>query len=206
MEDLRNTNEVIVSGKVASSYVYSHEMYGEKFYRFDLKVNRFSNESDLVPVTISERLVDVTENCIGDCVMIKGQFRSYNFHIGEKSRLILSVFATSIEPIEEHLMNTNYIGLTGTICKPVCYRETPLGREIADVLIAVNRAYGKSDYIPCIAWGRSARFVATLKVGQKIELEGRIQSRAYQKKHEDGTAEDRMAYEVSTIKLKLLEE
>lgn len=206
MEDLRKTNEVVVSGVVNSKYAYSHEIFGEKFYLFDLVVARMSDEVDVVPVMISERLTDVTADNIGSTVMIKGCFRSYNKHEGERSKLILSVFATSIEPMEDYTLNTNFIALTGNICKPVAYRETPLGREIADVFVAVNRPYGKSDYIPCIVWGRAAKFAATLKVGQKISLEGRIQSRAYEKKHEDGTVENRVAYEVSTIKLMLPEE
>lgn len=206
MEEVKKTNEVIVSGQIASGYVFSHEIYGEKFYMFDLAVNRMSGAVDVIPVMISERITDVTRNAIDDFVIIEGQYRSYNKRVGERSKLVLYVFAAEIKPTESFELNFNYIGLEGTICKPVIYRKTPLGREVADILVAVNRPYGKFDYIPCIAWGRTAHFADTLKVGQKIKLEGRVQSRTYQKKHEDGTVEDRLAYEVSTIKLMLLEE
>ena len=157
---------------------------------------------------ISERLINVTQDCRGEYLMVSGQFRSYNRHEETKNRLVLSVFAREIEFIEEEPdgARTNHILLEGYMCKRPVYRKTPLGREIADLLIAVNRSYGKSDYIPCIAWGRNAMFVSQLEMGTHIEINGRIQSRGYIKKYEDGTEEQRTAYEVSVSKINVLEE
>lgn len=201
-------NQVTIMGEIASGFSYSHEIFGEGFYMVDVKVQRLSDSSDIIPLMISERLIDVTEDYTGYCVEIGGQFRSYNRHEERKNKLVLSVFAreiTFVDQIEESA-KTNQIYLDGFICKEPIYRKTPLGREIADLLLAVNRPYGKSDYIPCICWGRNARFANSFKVGERCAVWGRIQSREYMKKIDEENVERRIAYEVSVSKLELLEE
>ena len=204
-------NHITLMGKVTSEKRFSHEIYGEKFYVFDISVPRLSGSSDIIPVTISERLLIGDDIKVDSKVIIDGQFRSYNSYENEKSRLVLTVFAKDIkltENQEEEVkagkdIISNEVTLTGYICKKPIYRKTPFGREIADVLLAVNRAYNKSDYIPCIAWGRNARFCENMQVGTELKIIGRVQSRAYEKKHEDGTIENRMAYEVSVGSLEV---
>ena len=190
-------------GEIASEFVFSHEVFGEGFYMVDILVKRLSNSSDRIPVMISERLVDVTQDYQGEYIQILGQFRSYNRHEEKKNSLVLSVFAREISFVEEESdkMKTNQIFLDGYICKMPVYRKTPLGREIADMLVAVNRPYGKSDYIPCICWGRNARFSSTFEVGGHVQVWGRIQSRDYMKKLDGDITEKRTAYEVSVSKL-----
>ena len=201
-------NNVKIIGEIVSDFRYSHQVYGEGFYIVDVAVSRLSELSDIIPLMVSERLVDVTENCVGRLVETSGQFRSYNRHEGLKNKLVLSVFVREWEFVDENpeAGKTNQIYLDGFICKAPIYRKTPLGREIADLLIAVNRPYGKSDYIPCIAWGRNARFASGLEVGTRLQVEGRIQSREYQKQIEDGVYETRTAYEVSISKMETVEE
>lgn len=196
-------NRVSIIGKIAEGFTYSHEVYGEGFYITSLKVNRLSEQVDMVPLMISERLIDVTQDYIGQTVEVNGQFRSYNYHEGTKNRLILSVFVREIDFIDDFTdyTKTNQIYLNGYICKAPGYRKTPLGREITDLLVAVNRSYGKSDYIPCIAWGRNARYAAGFSVGSNIELWGRVQSREYTKNTGENESEKRVAYEVSVSKL-----
>ena len=196
-------NQVSIMGEIASEFVFSHEVFGEGFYMVDILVKRLSNSSDRIPVMISERLVDVTQDYQGEYIQILGQFRSYNRHEEKKNRLVLSVFAREISFVEEESdkMKTNQIFLDGYICKMPMYRKTPLGREIADMLVAVNRPYGKSDYIPCICWGRNARFSSTFEVGGHVQVWGRIQSRDYMKKLDGDITEKRTAYEVSVSKL-----
>ena len=196
-------NQVSIMGEIASEFVFSHEVFGEGFYMVDILVKRLSNSSDRIPVMISERLVDVTQDYQGEYIQILGQFRSYNRHEEKKNRLVLSVFAREISFVEEESdkMKTNQIFLDGYICKMPVYRKTPLGREIADMLVAVNRPYGKSDYIPCICWGRNARFSSTFEVGGHVQVWGRIQSRDYMKKLDWDITEKRTAYEVSVSKL-----
>ena len=183
-----------ISGEVKEEPKFSHLILGEGFYDIAVEVPRLSEEFDIVPVTISERLIENIK--AGDKISIDGQFRSYNKLEDGRSKLILTLFAKELTDIDE-AVNPNTITLTGFLCKQPIYRTTPFGREICDVLIAVNRAYNKSDYIPCIAWGRNARFVKNLEIGQKVTLQGRIQSRNYQKKHDDQTIENKVAYEVS---------
>jgi len=196
-------NFVTLGGVVSSTLEESHEIYGEKFYRFYIEVDRLSGMTDKIPVIISERLIDVSDFGIGKLIKIHGQYRSYN-QVTEtgKSKLILSVFVKDIETenLDEKTRMINELILIGCMCKPPIYRKTPLGRDIADILVAVNRAYNKSDYIPCILWGRNAKFCQNLGIGTNIKLEGRIQAREYEKKYEDGTAEKRVAYEVSVSK------
>ena len=200
MENVINT--LHLSGKVVGTPVVGHEAFGEKFYYLTLGVPRLSGAQDLLPVTLSERLLDGTMLADGDALTIDGQVRSYNKIIEGAGRLLITAFAQKIVENDEH-ENPNQIQLTGTLCKAPAYRTTPFGREIADMMLAVNRAYGKSDYIPCITWGRSARFAAKLNVGDKIMLTGRLQSRAYQKQMPDGNVIEKTAYEVSVGHLEL---
>ena len=201
-------NQVTIMGEVVSGFTFSHEVFGEGFYMVDVSVKRLSNSRDLIPVMISERLIDVTQDYTGEFLMVTGQFRSYNRHEEQKNRLVLSVFAREAEFIDEEPdgAKTNTILLDGYICKLPVYRKTPLGREIADLLLAVNRPYGKSDYIPCICWGRNARFTSTFQVGEHVQLIGRIQSREYMKKLSETETEKRTAYEVSVSKLECCED
>ena len=201
-------NNITVFGLVAEEPVFNHEAFGEKFFKMMVSVNRVSGTVDMLPVLISERIVDMKKLKTGACVMITGRIKSYNEHIGEKSKLILAIFTEIIEIYENEveLPFNNDVVLRGFICKPPIYRKTPLGREITDVLIAVNRAYGKSDYIPCIVWGRTAKFVGHLPVGTHIEMTGRFQSRPYAKKISEDEIENRVAYEVSVSKIEVIEE
>ena len=190
-------------GKVATEFSFSHEVFGEGFYMVEVEVKRLSNSEDRIPLMISERLIDVTQDYTGEYIMVHGQFRSYNRHEEQKNRLVLSVFVREISFMEEEPdgTKTNSIWLDGYICKEPIYRKTPLGREIADLLLAVNRPYGKSDYIPCICWGRNARYASGFEVGEHVQLLGRIQSREYVKRISDTETEQRVAYEVSVSKL-----
>ncbi|MBO5373782.1 MAG: single-stranded DNA-binding protein [Lachnospiraceae bacterium] len=200
-------NQVSIVGTIVSDFRYSHEVYGEGFYMVDVSVNRLSDFVDIIPVMVSERLVDTTENYEGQLIYVTGQFRSYNRHEEKKNRLVLSVFARELEFLEEETddLKINQIYLDGFVCKEPVYRKTPLGREIADLLIAVNRSYGKSDYIPCICWGRNARFASGFEVGSHVEIWGRIQSREYVKKIGENETEKRVAYEISVSKVERLE-
>ena len=204
--NMLKNNVVRIGGKINSEFTFSHEIYEEKFYKVFVEVERLSNQSDNLPVIISERLVDVNKLKIGTDVIIEGQFRSYNDLTEAKSKLVLSVFAKSIEvKNEDEVAKINDITLEGFICKKPIYRQTPLGREISDILVAVNRSYKKSDYIPCSLWGRNAKFSEYLEVGTKIKIEGRVQSRAYEKKLEDGNVIKNVAYEVSASKFGVCE-
>lgn len=209
------SNYLTLVGKVTGEKKFSHEIYGERFYIFTLAIPRLSGNADMIPITVSERLITDEMLKEGNKLLIKGQFRSYNSYENERNKLILTVFAKDIVELEEEEeendfvrkdMITNEVVLIGYICKKPIYRQTPFGREIADLLLAVNRAYNKSDYIPCIAWGRNARFSQTLEVGTKVKVVGRVQSRSYEKKYEDGTTEMKVAYEVSIGSLEVVEE
>lgn len=205
-------NKVTLSGELVSNFEFSHEFYGEGFYTTMLASERLSGKKDIIPIMVSERLVDVKAEWIGRFIKVSGQFRSYNKHEEGKSRLVLSVFAREFEEIEfEHEEpgsgnDENDISLDGYICKPPTYRKTPFGREITDILLAVNRKYGKSDYIPCIAWGRNAVYASGLEVGTRLQIEGRIQSREYEKKISETESKTRTAYEVSVSKLTVVGE
>ena len=201
-------NQVTVMGEIVSGFSYSHEIYGEGFYMVDVRCKRLSESFDIIPVMVSERLMDVSADYVGELICINGQFRSYNRHEERKNRLVLSVFAREISFIEEmeESSKTNQIFLDGYICKEPIYRKTPLGREIADLLLAVNRPYGKSDYIPCICWGRNARYASSFSVGERCAVWGRIQSREYMMKLDEDNVERRVAFEVSVSKLERLEE
>ena len=199
-------NRVSVIGVVVSGFEFSHEVFGESFYIMELSVNRLSDQSDTIPVMISERLIDINQDYRGRTMEAIGQFRSYNRHEGTRNRLVLSVFVREYHFMEAFTdyTKTNQIMLDGYICKPPVYRKTPLGREIADLLVAVNRPYSNRDYIPCIAWGRTARFCENMEVGTEIKLIGRVQSRTYEKKYEDGTSQMKTAYEVSVASLEVV--
>ena len=196
-------NRVSIIGEIVSDFRFSHEVFGEGFYIIDVSVNRLSDMTDIIPLMVSERLVDVKQSYIGQLVEATGQFRSYNKHDGIRNKLVLSIFVRDWQLIEENKESgkTNQIFLDGFICKSPIYRKTPLGREISDLLIAVNRPYGKSDYIPCIAWGRNARFASSFEVGKRIQVWGRVQSRDYVKKINETDTEKHTAYEVSVSKL-----
>ncbi len=209
MESSFENNVVKMGGIVASELELSHEIYGEKFYRFYIEIDRLSGQKDNIPVIISERLIDVDDFNIGKVIFIEGQYRSYNkMDENNRSRLILSVFVKDISVIDvdESVKTINELTITGTVCKQPIYRKTPLGRDIADILLAVNRSYNKSDYIPCIIWGRNAKYCEHLETGTTVKVVGRIQSREYDKKHDDGTIEKRVAYEVSVSKFEIIKE
>ena len=204
-------NRVCIIGEVVSEFTFSHEVFGEGFYIANVSVNRLSDMVDIIPLMISERLIDVTKDYRGRKIEVSGQFRSYNRHEGVKNKLVLSIFVRELRFIEddevpEEQSKSNQIFLDGYVCKPPIYRKTPLGREIADILVAVNRPYGKSDYIPCIAWGRNARFAGGLEVGSHLQICGRVQSREYTKKIGEEEVEKRVAYEVSVSKIDLVED
>ena len=204
-------NQVSITGKIVTGFTFSHQVFGEGFYTMDILVKRLSDSEDRIPVMVSERLVDVTQDYVGEYVEIHGQFRSYNRHEGTKNKLVLSIFVRELRFLEDDEMpeeqsKSNQIFLDGYVCKPPIYRKTPLGREIADILVAVNRPYGKSDYIPCIAWGRNARFAGGLEVGAHLQVSGRVQSREYTKKIGEEEVERRVAYEVSVSKIDLVED
>lgn len=196
-----HNNRCYLSGKIISHPVFSHEVFGEGFYELRLSVDRLSSMADIIPITISERLLNDHKIEVGSVIGIKGQFRSYNKLVGDRSKLMLTVFVREVlHPARDSSVsfeNPNVIELTGYICKTPVYRTTPFNREICDILVAVNRAYNKSDYIPAIAWGRNARFAKGMAVGEKINLTGRIQSREYQKRLDDDSVETRVAYEIS---------
>ena len=202
--DQMNNNKLQLIGTVGKEPVYTHEVFGEGFYETVVAVPRLSEQKDYIPITISDRLLARHEVQVGDKINLVGQFRSYNKMEGEKSKLLLTAFVRDLLPIDENA-TPNTIEITGYICKPPIYRTTPFKREICDVLIAVNRAYNKSDYIPCIMWGRNARFVQNMKVGEKLTVVGRIQSRTYVKNLGDDKSEERVAYEVSVSKINPIE-
>ena len=216
VKNLLENNHLVLVGKVTSDKTYSHEIYGEKFYIFDLEVPRLSSAVDIIPITVSERLLTDLNLEIGTKLSIEGQFRSYNSYQNERNKLILTVFAKDIVEIkdepkiedseeEKKDVVTNEVTLSGYVCKKPIYRQTPFDREISDLLLAVNRAYNKSDYIPCIAWGRNARFCQNMEVGTEVKIVGRVQSRKYEKKFEDGTSETRIAYEVSISSMEIID-
>lgn len=193
-EQMEN-NKAVLSGVIASEPTYSHDVLGEGFYETSIAVKRLSDKDDVIPVTVSERLLESGEIALGKEVCLSGQFRSYNMMSGERSKLLLNFFVREILPPSPE--NPNMIEICGYVCKESVYRTTPFGREICDMLVAVNRAYNKSDYLPCIAWGRNARFAKNIPVGEKVTISGRIQSRPYQKQLDSGDIETRIAYEVS---------
>ena len=203
---IQNNNSVEIAGEVVSGPAFDHETFGERFYKFFISTERLSGNKDVVPVMTSDRLTDIGNITVGKRFRVFGQFRSFNDHSDGINHIVLSVFSQDIEEMEGSDLAINSIWIDGFICKNPVYRKTPQGREIADVIVAVNRQYGKSDYIPCIAWGRNARFVSRLQVGNRIRLSGRIQSRVYNKKISDDEVVEKTAYEVSVSKVELVKE
>jgi single-stranded DNA-binding protein len=195
-------NFLHLTGKLETLPTVGHEAFGEVFYYLTISVPRLSGAEDLLPVTISERLLEDQALQPGMMLAIDGQIRSYNKVIDGAGRLLITAFAQRLVEVDAQ-RNPNMLQLTGTLCKPPAYRTTPFGREIADLMLAVNRAYGKSDYIPCITWGRSARFASRLHVGNRVRLTGRLQSRTYQKQLPDGGVVEKVAYEVSVSQVEL---
>ena len=201
MENTITNNRAEVIGVILDEPEFSHEIYGEKFYTFTLEIPRLSGTSDKVRVMISDRLMPDCPIVVGKVCEIAGQFRSYNSYDGGDNRLILTVFAKDIKECETRDKNPNSLYLNGFICKDPVYRTTPFGREITDLLVAVNRSYNKSDYIPVIAWGRNARFAKNIMVGDNVKIWGRIQSRVYQKHLSEEDVIERTAYEVSVNRM-----
>ena len=199
-----SNNAVTLSGRVIGEPIFSHEVFGEKFYEVSLAVKRLSGMEDVLPISVSQHLLG-NSFADGSLVTVAGQFRSYNKTEGDHSKLMLTVFVRDVLPYDE-TANPNVMELNGYICKQPIYRTTPFNREICDLLIAVNRQYNKSDYIPCIVWGRNARFAGNLDVGKHISVSGRVQSRNYQKRLDDDTVVTRTAYEVSVSKITVLDD
>ena len=199
-----DTNLVNLRGELDDNLEFSHEIFGEKFYNTKIKINRLSDSYDVLPITVSDRLLQDIDFENNKFVSVVGQLRSYNKNINNKNRLVLTVFAREIKQLEsvEDSKDPNSIFLEGYICKSPVYRKTPLGREITDLLVAINRPYNKSDYIPSIVWGRNAKFAKSLKIGDRIQMWGRVQSREYEKKIDDGQVLKKVAYEVSISKIK----
>jgi len=194
-------NIIHLKGQICQNLQFGHELFGEQFYVTTLRVPRLSGAEDFLPITLSERLLMDAPITNGSNLCLEGQLRSYNKVIEGSGRLLITAFAQKLLDCEQDEENPNRVQLTGALCKPPSYRTTPFGREIADLMLAVNRSYGKSDYIPCITWGRTARYAANLKIGDKVQLVGRFQSRAYQKQLADGTTLNKVAYEVSVSRL-----
>ncbi|NLB61141.1 MAG: single-stranded DNA-binding protein [Clostridiales bacterium] len=199
-----DNNRVIVSGKVVNLPILDHTLYGEEFYTFDISIPRLSGAVDILPLTVSNRLMGNRMPQVGDHVTVRGQLRSYNKQIDGINRLIITIFGKQFRYEAADYDYINDIELVGYICKPVIYRTTPFMREIADILVAVNRSYGKSDYLPCIAWGRNAHFAGTMDVGTVIKIEGRVQSRVYQKQITEDEVVERTAFEVSCSVIELV--
>lgn len=199
-------NQVCIIGEIVSEFQFSNEVLGEGFYLVYVQVKRISESCDRIPVIVSERLIDVSRDYRGKIIRVFGQFRSYNRREENRNRHILSVFAMEINFSNDETDNSkvNQILLDGYICKDPVYRKTPFGREISDIMISVNRSYGKSDYIPCICWGRNARYAAGLEVGSRIKICGRVQSREYKKSLSEEEYEMRTAYEVSIQKMEVV--
>ena len=200
----KSTNNIDIGGRILTDFEFNHEVYGEVFYKFNVAVDRLSGNNDILPITVSERLVNKETMTPGKLVSISGQVRSYNSYVeaDKKNKLVLTVFARTVELVEALPQTVpNEVFLDGYLCKPAIYRTTPFGREITDLLLAVNRSYNKSDYIPCIVWGKNARMASKLAVGDNVHLWGRMQSRIYQKRIDENTVLDKTAYEVSVSKL-----
>lgn len=207
MDNNLSNNQASIIGTIEDEFLFNHEIYAEKFYTCTIKVPRLSGTADNVRIMVSERLIMDGSFHVGDSVEVTGQFRSYNSYENGDNRLVLTVFAKDIVHYDEtENKNPNTLYLNGFICKKPVYRTTPFGREITDLLLAVNRSYNKSDYIPIIAWGRNARFAKNLNVGDNVKIWGRIQSRTYQKRISEEESITKTAYEVSINRMELVNE
>lgn len=205
-DEAQTSNNITISGIISEEPIFSHNLFGEGFYVFKISVNRLSKQCDILPITISERLLDIKKIKIGKKVSLSGQIRSYNNYVEEEKRnkLIITVFTRHITIFDDDtklFSDTNEVFLNGYICKKPIYRTTPFGREISDILLAVNRSYNKSDYIPCISWGRNAKFCENLDIGSNVKINGRLQSRIYQKKISENEIIEKVAYEISITKI-----
>jgi single-stranded DNA-binding protein len=197
-------NIIEIVGTISTELKFDHEYYGENFYTFDITTNRLSDTNDILPAIVSDRLIDVKELTVGTRISVSGQLRSYNVKENERLKLILKVFVRDITVLTEDVEDSNVIELNGYICKPTVYRQTPKGREICDVIVATNRAFGKSDYIPTICWGRNAKFAKNLEVGDNVKLTGRFQSREYSKRVAEDEYITKTAYEVSVSRIECI--
>ena len=195
MDEMQTHNRVILCGTPLSSPVFSHASRLEPFYTFPLEVARLSGTVDTINVLLREELLPELKPSRAGLIRIAGEVRSFNNHSGEGSKLVISVFARELSPPETPVW-VNEVELTGTLCKSPNRRTTPMGREICDLMLAVNRPYHRTDYLPCILWGRTAQEISQLPVGARIALSGRLQSRDYIKVLPEGN-ERRTAYEVS---------
>ena len=193
-----NQNYVELWGVAESAPVFSHENHSRRFDKFLLRVERLSGQSDLPVIVVNESLLRACPVEAGQSLRITGQLRSFNNKSGQGSRLVITVFAQTLDPGDGAFFNR--ILLSGALCKKPVLRRTPLGRSICDIILAVNRHYGRADYLPCIAWGQTAAQIAGMNVGDRLTLEGRVQSRTYTKQLEGG-AEERTAFEVSVMQL-----
>ncbi len=209
MGELMNNNDAVAMGKVSKEPKFSHRHFDEDFYIFELEVPRLSENYDNINIMVSNKLISPDEIEQGDTFEVHGQFRSYNNYSGVGNKLMLVLFAKEIFQKDEEICGDdkpNSLFLSGYICKEPVYRTTPFGREITDILVAVNRSYGKSDYIPCIAWGRNAKYTSKLSVGDHVEIWGRMQSREYHKKLENDEIVIKKAYEISISKINVVDE
>ena len=198
-------NKIEITGEITSSFEFSHEIFGEKFYIASLSSERTSGNKDVLQILVSDRMIDMNYEWKGQFVRITGQIRTHNKRVDGKNKLNIYVFANEVEAMEG-VYHENYAFIEGYVCRNPNYRTTPLGRDITDLLIAINRRYSKSDYIPCICWGRNAIFSSVMEVGTRVRINGRFQSREYIKKHDDGTSEPMIAYELSANTIKIVED
>ena len=196
MDETRN--DLLLRGTAAAEPAFSHENHGQRFYRFPLSVRRLSAQADVLQVIATGEQLSHLLPLTGRRLEIQGQLRSFNNKSGQGSRLVISAFTRLL--VETAGEDVNIIELKGAICKPPVLRRTPLGRCICDMMLAVNRRYGRADYLPCIAWGQVAMVTGQLPVGSTLALEGRVQSRVYTKVV-DGVPQERTAYEVSIMRL-----
>lgn len=198
-------SSVRLSGRVLNEPVFNHKTYGEAFYMIVLGIFRRSGYEDKIRLIVSEKILRGRSPRKSELLEVSGQIRTYNRETEGRSKLEVTVFVREMAYRKEAGFEyENSVSIEGFICKAPIRRTSPLGREICDLMIAVNRMYNKSDYIPCIAWGRNASYCESLNVGDKVYIEGRIQSREYRKYTEDGQQEIRTAYEVSAVKAELI--
>lgn len=196
-------NQITVRGQLIELPEFSHENHGKRFYRFSLDIPRLSGNADRLPIVVEERILDTIDLSGGSMLTVNGQVRSHNTRSGSGRHLLIFIFASSITA--ENGEPCNNVILEGPLCKEPIYRRTPLGREICDAMLAVPRTFRRADYLPCIFWGRTAEEISCCHTGDRIRIEGRLQSRTYTKHTEEGAVE-RVAYEVSALTAQILEQ